>query len=727
MEDEKNKKKTLTISANVTKKIDLSSLSSDGKKTFSIEKKTPFRSARDNKPNPGSSSFKRPTVIKKNVVRKFVEQQATKNFVKKDEKGTQKAKLKLDPLSVKRDFKLTVSRAMNVEEIEIKQRSLASVKRSRLKDRKIENSDDKKEIKKVIKDVNVPEQITIQELSNRMAERSSDVIKFLFNMKVIATINHVIDKDTAEYIVKEFGHIPIIESFPNLEIKKKKNQLEGKIENRPPVVTIMGHVDHGKTSLLDALRDADVVSGEHGGITQHIGAYQVKTEKNQIITFIDTPGHAAFTEMRARGSKITDIVVLVVAANDGIMPQTIEAIQHSKAAKVPIIVAINKCDLPDKNITKIKNDLMKYELIAEDFSGDTLFVEVSATQKINLDKLKESILLQSEMLDLSASFSGSATGVVIESKIDKGKGPVSTVLIANGLLKKADYFVCGNTYGKIRAMINYEGKIVNEAFPSMPVEILGMNESAFAGAEFAVTENEEKAKEISEFNKISSGSVKKVVKDKTSIFDNLNNKEELNIIIKSDVQGSSEALKNAINKIEHPEVKGNIILSDIGMINESDVSLAKASNALLIGFNVKPNNQAKKLAEQQHIEIKYFNIIYEVLELIEKGLSGLLQPEVKETVIGTAEILKVFKVTDAGKIAGSKVTDGEIKNNAKARLIRDGAVVYTGEISSIFREKSQVKEVKNGVECGISLKDFIDFKEKDVIEAYLSESIDRQI
>jgi translation initiation factor IF-2 len=489
----------------------------------------------------------------------------------------------------------------------------------------------------------------------------------------------------------------------------------------------MGHVDHGKTSLLDALRNANVVSGEHGGITQHIGAYQVKTEKNKIITFIDTPGHAAFTEMRARGSKITDIVILVVAANDGIMPQTIEAIQHSKAAKVPIIVAINKCDLPDKNITKIKNDLMKYELIAEDFSGDTLFVEVSATQKMNLDKLKESILLQSEILDLSASFSGHATGVVIESKIDKGKGPVSTVLITNGLLKKADYFVCGNTYGKIRAMINHEGKIVDEAFPSMPIEILGMNESVFAGAEFAVTENEEKAKEIAEFNKSGSSNIKVVVKDKTSIFENQNNKEELNIIIKSDVQGSSEALKSAITKIEHSEVKANIILSDIGMINESDVSLAKASNALLIGFNVKPNNQAKKLAEQQHVEIKYFNIIYEVLELIEKGLSGLLEPEVKETVIGTAEILKVFKVSDAGKIAGSKVTDGEITSKAKARLIRDGAVVYTGEILSIFREKNQVKEVKNGVECGISLKDYIDFKEKDIIEAYLSEKIDRQI
>jgi translation initiation factor IF-2 len=727
MEDQKNKKKTLTLSTNVTKKIDLSSLSSDGKKTFSIEKKTPFRSTRDNKSTTGSGAFKKPTTIKKNVVRKFVEQQATKNFVKKDEKGPSKTKLKLDPLSAKRDFKLTVSRAMNVEEIEIKQRSLASVKRSRLKDRKTEKSDDKKDIKKVIKDVNIPEQITIQELSNRMAERSADVIKFLFNMKVIATINHIIDKDTAEYIVKEFGHTPIIESSPDLEIKKKKNQLEGKIENRPPVVTIMGHVDHGKTSLLESLRDANVVSGEHGGITQHIGAYQVKTGKNQIITFIDTPGHAAFTEMRARGSKITDIVVLVVAANDGIMPQTIEAIQHSKAAKVPIIVAINKCDLPDKNITKIKNDLMKYELIAEDFSGDTLFVEVSATQKINLEKLKESILLQSEILDLSASFSGPATGVVIESKIDKGKGPVSTILITNGVLKKADYFVCGNTYGKIRAMINHEGKTIEEALPAMPVEILGMNESAFAGAEFAVTENEEKAKEIAEFNKSGSNPEKKIIKDKTSIFESINNKEELNIIIKSDVQGSSEALKSAINKIEHAEVKANIILSDIGMINESDVSLAKASNAILIGFNVKPNNQAKKLATQQHVEIKYFNIIYEVIEHVEKGLSGLLEPEVKETVIGTAEILKVFKVSDAGKIAGSKVTDGEITNKSKARLIRDGAVVYTGEITSIFREKNQVKEVKNGLECGISLKDFIDFKEKDIIEAYLSENIDRQI
>ena len=603
------------------------------------------------------------------------------------------------------------------------------MKRARLKEKKINpGGEDKKEFKKVIREVAIPEQISIQELSNRMAERSNDIIKFLFNMKVVATINHIIDKDTAEYIVKEFGHKPLVEGEPTLEINKKKETIKGEVRKRPPVVTIMGHVDHGKTSLLDSLRNADVVSGEHGGITQHIGAYQVSTEKKDIITFIDTPGHAAFTEMRARGSKITDIVVLVVAADDGIKPQTVEAIKHSKAAKVPIIVAINKCDLPNKNISKIKNELMQYELVAEDLSGDTLFVEVSATKKQNLDKLKESILLQSEILDLKASVTDPASGVVIESKIDKGKGPVSTVLISNGLLKRGDYFVCGNTWGKIRAMINHEGKIINEALPSMPVEILGMNSSAFAGAEFLVTESEDKAKEISEFRKENSTSINKLaVKDKTTLFKNKDDKQELNIIIKSDVQGSSEALKMAINKIEHAEVKSNIILSDIGMVNETDVSLAKASSALLIGFNVKPNREAKNLAEEQKIDIKYFNIIYEALEFIEKGLSGLLEPDIKETILGSAEIQKVFKVSDAGKVAGSKVTNGEIKNKSKARLIRDGAVVYTGEIISIFRDKNAVKEVKNGLECGISLKDFIDFKEKDVIECYVSEKIERTI
>ena len=726
MDDKREKKKILTLSTNFTKKIDVPSKMQDGKKSFSIEKKKPYKEKKDFQ----KSSYNRNVSAKPSVSRKFIEQQATKAFIKKDDKTSTKSKLKLKGPINKRDFKLTVSRAMNVEEIEIKQRSLASVKRARLKDKRLNpESDEKKEFKKVIKEVKIPEQISIQELSNRMAERSSDIIKFLFNMKVIATINHVIDKDTAEYIVKEFGHKPVIEEIPNIEINKKVISNGADLKKRPPVVTIMGHVDHGKTSLLDALRNTNIVSGEYGGITQHIGAYQVTTEKKEIITFIDTPGHAAFTEMRARGSKITDIVVLVVAADDGIKPQTVEAIQHSKAAKVPIIVAINKCDLPDKNISKIKNDLMQYELIAEDLSGDTLFVEVSATKKENLNKLKESILLQSEILDLKASATGLASGVVIESKIDKGKGPVSTILISSGLLKRGDYFVCGNTWGKIRAMINHEGKTVDKASPSMPVEILGMNSSAFAGAEFLVTEDEEKAKEIAEFRKEnhSNDSNPLKAKDKTTLFENQNDKDELNIIIKSDVQGSSEALKMAINKIKHDEVKANIILADIGMINESDVSLAKASNALLVGFNVKPNIEAKKLAENQKIEIKYFNIIYEALEFVEKGLSGLLEPDIKETIGGSAEIQKVFKVSNVGKVAGSKVIDGEIKNKSKARIIRDGVVVYNGEITSIFREKNQVKEVTTGLECGISLKDFLDFKEKDIIEAYESIKIERKI
>ncbi len=726
---EKDKKKTLTISSSLKKKIDTSAISSDGKKSFAVEKKKPFKS---NKNFSKNTHIAKPVfdtnIKKKNFTRKFVEQQATKDFIKKDSKPTGKSKLKLKSPVDKRDFKLTVSRALNVEEIEIKQRSLASVKRARLKEKKNKpEGEDKKEFKKVIRDVKIPEQITIQELSNRMAEKSNDIIKFLFNMKVIATINHVIDKDTAEYIVKEFGHKPFLDDQPALEVSKVKEKLQGVIKTRPPVVTIMGHVDHGKTSLLDALRDTDVVSGEFGGITQHIGAYQVTTENKKTITFIDTPGHAAFTEMRARGSKITDIVVLVVAADDGIKPQTVEAIKHAKAAKVPIIVAINKCDLPEKNISKIKNEMMQYELIAEDLSGDTLFVEVSALKKINLDKLKENILLQSEILDLKASYSERAKGVVIESKIDKGKGPVSTVLISNGKLKRGDFFICGDTWGKIRAMINYEGKNVDEALPSMPVEILGMNDSAYAGAEFLVTNSENEAKEIAEFKRNNNSKNQVLVKDKTKLFDETKDKDELNIIIKSDVQGSNEALKMAVNKIKHNEVEAKIILSDIGMINETDVSLAKASNAILIGFNVKPNREAKKLAEEQKVDIKYFNIIYEALDHVEKSLSGLLEPDIKETVLGSAEIQKIFKVSKAGKIAGSKVLNGEIKSKSKARIIRDGVVVYSGEIQSLFREKNQVKEVGTGLECGISIKDFIDFKENDVIESYQAEEIQRSI
>ncbi len=725
---EKDKKKTLTISSSLKKKIDTSAISPGTKKSYSVDKKKPLKINKSFNKNNISDNRNDQNLKKRNFARKFIEQQTTKEFIKKDNKPAGKSKLKLKGPIDKRDFKLTVSRALNVEEIEIKQRSLASVKRARLKEKKTKpEGEEKKEFKKVIRDVKIPEQITIQELSNRMAEKSSEIIKFLLNMKVVATINHNIDKDTAEYIVKEFGHKPVIEEKPTAEQNKNKKRLEGEIKPRPPVVTIMGHVDHGKTSLLDSLRNSNVVSGEHGGITQHIGAYQVETAEKKLITFIDTPGHAAFTEMRARGSKITDIVILVVAADDGIKPQTVEAIKHAKAAKVPIIVAINKCDLQEKNISKIKNEMMQYELVAEDLSGDTLFVEVSALKKLNLDKLKESIILQSELLDLKASVSDQARGIVIESKIDKGKGPVSTILINNGKLKKGDFFICGDTWGKVRAMINHDGKMIDEALPSTPVEILGMNGTAYAGTEFIVTKSEDEAKEMAKFKKDDSVNNKVLSKEKTTLFDGAKIKDELNIIIKSDVQGSSEALKMSIDKISHNEVEAKIILSDIGMINETDVSLAKASNALLLGFNVKPNREAKKLAEEQNIEIKYFNIIYEAIEYVEKSLSGLLEPDIKETVLGSAEILKIFKVSKAGKIAGSKVISGEIKSKSKARVIRDGVVVYNGEILSIFREKNQVKEVGTGYECGISIKDFIDFKEKDVIESYLSEKVERSI
>ena len=491
----------------------------------------------------------------------------------------------------------------------------------------------------------------------------------------------------------------------------------------------MGHVDHGKTSLLDALRKTNIVAQEYGGITQHIGAYKIKTGNGKSITFIDTPGHAAFTEMRARGSKATDIVVLVVAADDGVKTQTIEAIKHAKAAKVPIIVAINKSDLPTADPQKIKNQLLQHELIAEELSGDTLFTEVSATTKKNLDKLKENIILQSDLLDLKADFEESASGVVLESRIDKGKGPVSTVLVTNGSLKKGDFFVSGNTWGRVRAMINDNGENIDLALPSTPVEILGMNNSAFAGDDLVVVDSEDKAKEINDYRVENSKSkqISPIITNKESLFDDSSAPKELPIIIKSDVHGSSEALKNAIEKIKHAEVTPKIILSNIGVITETDVTLAKASNAILIGFNVRPNKEANRLAEKHKIVIKLFNVIYEVLDFINDSLSGLLKPDIKEQVVGSAAVQTIFTVSKVGKVAGSKVIDGEITNNLNARLIRDGKVLYTGAINSIFREKNAAKQVAAGLECGITLKDFADFKEKDVIEAYKVIEIERKI
>ena len=592
-----------------------------------------------------------------------------------------------------------------------------------------ESETKKIETKKIVHEVNIPNKITIKELSNRMAMQASEVIKNLLGMGVVATINHTLDADTAEYLVKEFGNIPIRDQKPDLNIQKLDKKENKNLKTRSPIVTVMGHVDHGKTSLLDALRKTNVVADEHGGITQHIGAYKIITEQGKSITFIDTPGHAAFTEMRARGSKVTDIVVLVVAADDGVKPQTIEAINHSKAAKVPIIVAINKCDLPGADPQKIKNELLQYELIAEELSGDTLFAEVSATTKKNLDKLKENISLQADLLDLKADFSTNASGVILESRIDKGKGPVSTVLITNGSLKNGNFFVSGNTWGKIRAMINDEGQKIDLAEPSTPVEILGMNGSAFAGDDFVVVETEEKAKEIHDY-RIQHNESKQtplISTKKESAFNDGPTVKELPVIIKSDVHGSSEALKSSIEKIKHEEVTPKIILANIGVITETDITLAKASNAIVIGFNVRPNKEAKKLAEIYKITIKYFNIIYEVLDYINNSLSGLLTPSVKEEIVGSAQVQAIFKVSKIGKVAGSKVIEGEIINNLKARLIRDGNVLYTGSIGSIFREKNAAKQVAAGLECGITLKDFADYKEKDVIEVYRIIETERRI
>ena len=546
-------------------------------------------------------------------------------------------------------------------------------------------------------------------------------------MGVTVTINHTIDSDTAEYLVKEFGHNPIREEKAEEIIEKIKEVKAENLKSRAPIVTVMGHVDHGKTSVLDVLRKANVVSGEFGGITQHIGAYQIIHQSNKI-TFIDTPGHAAFTEMRARGSKLTDLVILVVAADDGVKPQTIESIKHAKAAKVPIVVAINKCDLPEADPQKIKNQLLEYELIAEDLSGDTLMVEISTKTKQNLDKLVESVILQAELLDLKTDFETEAKGIVLESKIDIGRGPIANVIVTAGTLKKGDFFVSGLKWGKVRAIINDQGKNIEEAEPATPVEILGINGAAKAGDDFIVLESEKEAKSLCDAriqeSKDGKNSLTFVTQD--SAFKDAAS-EELNIIVKSDVHGSSEAIKNAINQIKHDEVKPKILLSDIGMVTETDVTLAKASNAVLIAFNVKPSKEAKKRAEQEKIVISSYNIIYEVLDFIKSKMSGLLTPEVDEKIIGTAEILEIFKVSKVGKVAGSKVTDGEITQDSNARVIRDGAIIFNGKIGSIFREKNQTKQVSAGLECGITLKDFGDFQKKDIIEVYNSTVTERTI
>ena len=737
------KKTKLTISGSAKKSIkNIEIAKTQSKNAVVIEKQTgkfPNRGG-SFRPNPGkpkpTSSFSRGTGFKPSFVtksppitndferRKLAEQRATKRL-KGDGDGKDKKTLKSG--TKKRELKLTVSRALS-DEIEARERSLASVKRARLKENKNLSKDQNQEsLKPVKRDINIPEAITVRELANRMAEQSSNVIKYLFGMGVTVTINQTLAADTAEFLVKEFGHNPIREEKAEEIIQKIKATRVENLKNRPPIVTVMGHVDHGKTSVLDVLRSANVVSGEFGGITQHIGAYQIESQDNKL-TFIDTPGHAAFTEMRARGSKLTDVVVLVVAADDGVKPQTIESIKHAKAANVPIVVAINKCDLPDADPQKIKNQLLEHELVAEDLSGDTLMVEISAKTKLNLDKLVESIILQAEILDLKTDYESKATGIVLESKIDVGRGPVATIIVTTGTLKKGDFFVSGLKWGKVRAIINDKGKNIDEASPSTPVEILGINGAAKAGDDFIVLESEKEAKTLSENraeetkdgkNPLTFATQESAFSDKSS--------EELNLIIKSDVHGSSEAIKNAISQIKHDEVKPKIILADIGMVTETDVTLAKASNAVLIAFNVKPSKEAKKLAENEKIKISSYNIIYEVLDYIKQKMSGLLTPDVQETITGSAQILEIFKVSGAGKVAGSKITEGEITSTSDVRIIRDGAIIYTGKVGTIFREKNQVKQVSDGQECGITVKDYMDFQKNDTIEAFSVTSTERSI
>ena len=727
------KKLKLTISGSSKKTINNIELAkSKGKNSVIIEKKTSRFGSKSggmrntyNKPKtnfvPKQPIFSKPSLTNDFEKRKLAEQRATKRL-----KGetTQKGKSGFK----RRELKLTVSRALSEEGIELKGRSLASLKRAKQKINKELNKSEKfEELKPVKRNINIPEVITIRELANRMAEQSSNLIKHLLSMGVTATINHSINSDIAEYLVQEFGHNPIKEKKAEEIIKKIKDIKSQNLKSRPPIVTVMGHVDHGKTSVLDVLRKTNVVSGEFGGITQHLGAYQINYNSNKI-TFIDTPGHAAFTEMRARGSKLTDLVILIIAADDGVKPQTIESIKHAQSAKVPIVVAINKCDLPGADPQKIKNQLLEHQLIAEELSGDTLMVEISTKTKKNLDKLIESVLLQSELLDLKTDYDLKANGIVIESKIDVGRGPIVNIIVTSGTLKRGDYFVSGLQWGKVRALINDQGINLDQADPSTPVEVLGINGAAKAGDDFVVLDNEKEAKSIwnariqenqDEKNPLTFVTQDSAFKDKTS--------EELNIIIKSDVHGSSEAIKNAISKIKHEEVKPKIILSDIGMITETDVSLAKASNAVLIAFNVKPSKEAKKSAEREKIKINSYNIIYELLDFIKNKMSGLLTPEVEEKIIGSAEILEIFKVSKVGKVAGSKVIEGEILQDSNARIIRDGTIVFSGKIGSIFREKNQAKQVSAGLECGITIKNFNDFQQKDIIEVYNSTITERTI
>jgi translation initiation factor IF-2 len=626
-------------------------------------------------------------------------------------------------------IKLTINNAFDEAQ---RERSLASLRRRRERE-KLRQAGVVQPRDKVMREVIIPEVITIQELANRMTERSVDVIKLLMAQGAMHKINDVIDADTAELIVREFGHTPKRVAEADVEEGFIGQTDTGEhLEPRPPVVTIMGHVDHGKTSLLDAIRQTNVAGGEAGGITQHIGAYQVATPQGQKITFIDTPGHEAFTAMRARGAKVTDLVILVVAADDGVMPQTVEAINHAKAAGVPLIVAINKIDKPDGDPGRVRTGLLQHGVVVESMSGETLEVEVSALKRTGLDRLLEAISLQAELLDLKANPHRSAEGIVVEAKLERGRGPVGTVLVQRGTLRVGDIVVAGSAWGRVRALIDDRGQTIAEAGPSAPVEILGFDSAPEAGDQFAVVESEGRAREITDYRTRkrrqtlgSAGTARTLEQMMQQLKET--GRKEFPLLVKGDVQGSVEAIAGALRKLGTDEVEARIVHSGVGGITESDVSLANASKAVLVGFNVRANVQAKLAADQAGVEIRYYNIIYNLVDDVKQAMSGLLAPTIREIFLGNAEILEVFNISKVGKIAGCRVTDGKVERGAKVRLIRDNVVVHEGTLSTLKRFKDEVREVPAGQECGMAFANYQDIRKGDVIECFNIETIARSL
>ena len=630
----------------------------------------------------------------------------------------------------RRSGKLTLSEALDEGG---RQRSLAAMKRKQEKARaKAMGFGHKAE--KQSRDVQLPETIVVSELANRMAERAADVVKALMKMGMMVTMNQTLDADTAELVIEEFGHRAVRVS--DADVEQVIDTVEDKAEDlmpRPPIVTIMGHVDHGKTSLLDAIRKTNVVSGEAGGITQHIGAYQVRTPNGSLVTFLDTPGHAAFTSMRARGAQVTDIVILVVAADDAVMPQTVEAINHAKAAKVPMIVAINKCDKPAANPQKVRTDLLQHEVVVEALSGDVQDVEVSAISGKGLDELLDAIALQAEILELKANPNRAAAGAVIEAKLDVGRGPVATVLVQNGTLRQGDIFVVGEQWGKVRALINDKGERVQEAGPSVPAEVLGLNGTPEAGDVLNVVETEAQAREIAEY-RIQAAKDKRAAAGAATTLEQLMAKAkadesvaELPIIVKADVQGSAEAIVQAMEKIGNDEVRVRVLHYGVGAITETDIGLAEASGAPVVGFNVRANASARNAANQKGVEIRYYSIIYDLVDDIKAAASGLLKAEVRENFIGYARILEVFKVSGVGKVAGCLVTEGVARRSAGVRLLRDNVVIHEGTLKTLKRFKDEVKEVQSGQECGMAFENYDDIRKDDVIEIFEREEVERKL